>query len=100
MIVIKVNVVPNSRTELLERVHRAWRINPGRLFNQERLIAVYKGEILEEYEVKGYAPDKIDPKRVAFDLDIIAGSNLKGKKIDYKTSNPCTIIDVNELVIV
>src|SRR5690606_16177578 len=57
------------------------------------LIAVYKGEILEEYHVKGYGPDKVEPKRVAFDLEEKESSPLKGKQIDYPTANPCTIID-------
>ena len=57
MIVIKVKEVPNTKAGLLERVRRAWRINPDRLYNQDVAIALYKGEILEFYEVMGYGPD-------------------------------------------
>lgn len=99
MIVIKVNEVPNSKEGLHERVRRAWRINEGRLYNQKRVIAVYKGEILEEYEMLGYGKDEIQLDRVAFELKEIE-SELKGKKIEYKTSNPCTIVDVENLVFV
>ncbi|OJH16003.1 hypothetical protein BLX88_25930 [Bacillus obstructivus] len=97
MIVIKINEVPNSKEGLKERTRRAWRINQDRLYNQETLIAVYKGEILEEYKVLQYGPDKIEPNRVAFDLEEIPNSILKGQKITYRTSNPCTIVDPLDL---
>lgn len=93
MIVIKINEVPNSKEGLKERTRRAWKINQDRLYNQETLISVYKGEILEEYKVLGYGPDKSEPNRVAFELEEVSTSNLKGKRINYRTSNPCTIVD-------
>ncbi|MCT6901911.1 MAG: hypothetical protein M3Z48_01625 [Lactobacillus sp.] len=97
MLIIKVNEVPNSKEGLKERVRRAWRINTDRLYNQKELIAVYKGEILEVYKVLSYGKDQIEEKRVAFELEEIP-SELKGKKIIYKTANPCTIVDVEDLV--
>ncbi|MFD2446701.1 hypothetical protein ACFSO7_22435 [Bacillus sp. CGMCC 1.16607] len=100
MIVIKVNEVPNSREGLKERTRRAWRINPARLYNQDTLIAVYKGEILEEYKVLGYGQDEIETDRVAFDLEEVPNSKFKGQKIEYKTSNPCTLVDPSEFGLV
>jgi hypothetical protein len=97
MIVIKVNEVPNSKQGLLERARKAWRINPDRLYNQDEAIAVYKGEILEVYEVKGYRPDDQQEERVQFDLSE-KPSNLKGRKIVYRTANPCTIVEPSKLV--
>jgi hypothetical protein len=97
MILIKVNEVPNSKEGLKERTRRAWRINQDRLYNQDTLIAVYKGEILEEYKVLGYGADQVEPKRVAFDLEEVPNSQLKGKTIDYRTANPCTIVDPADL---
>jgi hypothetical protein len=96
MIVIKVNEVPNSKQGLKNRVRRAWRISPDRLYNQENLIAVFKGEILEVYKVLSYGKDQFEENRVAFELEEIP-SELKGKKIIYKTANPCTIVDVQNL---
>lgn len=96
VIIIKVNEVPPSREGLKDRVHRAWRINPGRLYNQTELIAVYRGEILEVYNVKGYQQDEEQPDRVKFDLEE-KDSPLKGRKIVYRTANPCTIVDPNAL---
>jgi hypothetical protein len=92
MIVIKVNEVPSSKEGLKERVRRAWRINPGRLYNQKELVALYRGEVLEVYKIAGYAMDKEHENRVAFDLEEIE-SPLKGKKVNYKTANPCTITE-------
>lgn len=97
MIIIKVSNVPNSKEGLKERVRRAWRINPDRLYNQGELIAVYKGEILEVYKVLSYGKDQIEENRVAFELEEIQ-SELKGKKIIYRTANPCTIVDKENLV--
>lgn len=54
MIIIKVNEVPNSKESLKARVRRAWRMNIDRLYNQEELAAVYRGEILEVYRVISY----------------------------------------------
>jgi len=96
MIVIKVNEVPNSKEGLKERVQRAWRIKLDRLYNQYELIAVYQGEILEVYKVLSYDRDLLEEKRVAFKIEEIT-SDLKGLKIDYKTANPCTIVDKKDL---
>lgn len=96
VIVIKVNEVPNSKEGLRDRVRRAWRINIDRLYNQENLMAIYKGEILEVYKVLSYGKDQLEENRVAFDLEEIS-SELKGKRIEYKTANPCTIVDIKNL---
>lgn len=97
MIVIKVNEVPNSKEGLRDRVRKAWRISLDRLYNQEELIAIYKGEVLEVYTVLSYEKDQIEENRVAFELKEIS-SELKGKKIIYKTANPCTIVDKENLI--
>jgi hypothetical protein len=91
MVLIKINIVPSSRKALKERVERAWRINPNRLYNQDTLIVTYSGEILEVYKILSYKKDSIEDKRIAFELEEI-DSDLKGKKIVTKTPNPCTII--------
>lgn len=92
MVLIKVNKVPTTRDGLKERTSRAWRINPSRLYNQDTVISVYRGEILEVYKILGYGDDKISEGRIAFELEEIE-SDLKGKTIITKTSNPCTIVD-------
>lgn len=92
MVLIKVNKVPTTRYGLKERTSRAWRINPSRLYNQDTVISVYRGEILEVYKILGYGDDKISEGRIAFELEEIE-SDLKGKTIITKTSNPCTIVD-------
>ncbi|MFS1519448.1 hypothetical protein V1503_23765 [Bacillus sp. SCS-151] len=92
MVLIKIKEVPSSREALKERVRRAWRINPNRLYNQDQAIAVHKGEVLEVYKILGYTKDAIEPDRVAFELEEME-SDLKGKHIVSRTSNPCTIVD-------
>lgn len=92
MVLIKVNEVPTTKEGLKDRTRRAWRINPSRLYNQDTVISVYRGEILEVYKILGYGADKISEGRIAFELEEVE-SDLKGKKIITKTSNPCTIIE-------
>jgi hypothetical protein len=100
VIIIKINKVPSSKEGLMERARKAWRIKQDRLYNQDKLIVVYKGEILEEYKVLGYGPAENEPNRVAFDLEEVPNSQLKGQKIDYPTANPCTIVDPADLGLV
>ena len=51
-----------------------------------------KGQILEVYKILGYSNDAIENDRIAFELEEIE-SDLRGKTIVTKTSNPCTIIE-------
>lgn len=95
MVLIKVNEVPTTKEGLKERTRRAWRINPSRLYGQDTLLSVYKGQILEVYKILGYTNDAIENDRIAFELEEIE-SDLRGKTIVTKTSNPCTIIETLE----
>lgn len=97
MIIIKINQVPDTASGLKERTSRAWKANIKNYINEERLIVVHQGVILEEYDVNTVMPDKLEPNRICFDLTEVNESKLKGMLINYKTSNPCTIVDVEEL---
>ena len=92
MVLIKVNEVPTTKEGLKERTRRAWRINPSRLYGQDTLLSVYKGQILEVYKILGYTNDAIENDRIAFELEEIE-SDLRGRNIITKTSNPCTIVE-------
>jgi hypothetical protein len=95
MVLIKVNEVPTTKEGLKERTRRAWRINPSRLYGQDTVISVYRGQILEVYKILGYGADAISEGRIAFELEEIE-SDLRGKTIVTKTSNPCTIVETLE----
>lgn len=99
MIIIKVNEVPPSKEGLRERTSRSWRISLDRLYNQKEAVAVFKGEILEVYKVLSYGKDQLEENRVAFELEEIGDHPLKGKRINYRTANPCTIRDIDDLII-
>jgi hypothetical protein len=94
MVLIKVKEIPIPPTKdnLRERVRKAWRINPNRLYNQDTVVAVYKGEILEVYKILSYTTVPEEDDRVAFELEEIT-TDLKGKKIVSRTANPCTIVE-------
>lgn len=95
MVLIKVNEVPTTKEGLKERTRRAWRINPSRLYGQDTVISVYRGQILEVYKILGYGADAISEGRICFELEEIE-SDLRGKTIVTKTSNPCTIVETLE----
>lgn len=97
MVLIKISEVPKTKEGFKDRTRRAWRINSNRLYNQDKVMVVYRGEILEVYKLLGYNKDAIEEDRIAFELEEIE-SNLKGRVIETKTSNPCTIINENELI--
>lgn len=98
MVVIKINEVPTGGPSALKsRAERAWRITPAKIAGQTKAIVLHRGIILEEYEIKFFQQDQQEPDRIAFDLTIVPNSSLKGLKIDYPTSYPCTI--TNKLII-
>lgn len=92
MVVIKLKSLPQGDESLKERVEKAWRININRLSNQNTLIALYKGEILEVYNILNCKKDTEKKDRVVFKLKETQ-NNFKCNQINYKTRNPCTIID-------
>lgn len=97
MIIIKIKEVPTTASGLKERTSRAWKANIKKYINENRLIVVHQGVILEEYEVNSVKPDRLEPNRICFDLTELQDSQLRGLLVNYKTSNPCTIMDVEEL---
>lgn len=97
MIIIKINERPSSPEALKLRTSRAWKANIKNLINEDTLISVHQGLILEEYNVNAILPDEEEPKRVRFELTEVQQSKLKGLLISYPTSNPCTTMDIEEL---
>lgn len=93
MIVLKLKQPPiNDPKALLEQAQESWRITPTKLLNQPRALVVYKGTVLEEYEVLGFHPSKSNPNKIAFDFKPVANSLFKNRKIiNYNTANPCTV---------
>lgn len=97
MVLIKISEKQDSREALKERTRRAWLIKGERLLDQDKVMVVCKGEVLAVYNLLGYSKDSIEENRIAFELEEIE-SSLKGRIIETKTANPCTIIDESELV--
>ena len=95
VLVIKINVLPESKEELLERSRKAWKLNPKRLDNVERVIVLYNQVVQEEYALGDtllYILDGELKGRVELQLiDYPHEKTLKGKTIKYQTSNPATI---------
>lgn len=97
IIIIKINELPKTAADLKLRTSRAWKANIKNLINEDSLIVVHQGVILEEYSINSVKPDAIEANRVCFDLSEVKDSKLKGLLIKYRTSNPCTTIDIEEL---
>lgn len=91
MVLIKISEVPSSRKALLERVIKYWKIKLETICDQNTVIATHKGEIVSVYKILGGMIAPHNPGRIEFKLEEIE-SDLKGKRIVSKTSNPCTIL--------
>lgn len=90
--------IPFSDSKLLaERANGAWRFTPARLNGVNTALLLFRGQILEEYEIgRKITYDLID-KRITFDMSPVSHSTLKGKSLEYKTSNPASLVDSKKL---
>ena len=94
MVVIKINEIPaGGPSALKSRAERAWKITPEKIMGQTKAIVLYKGCILEEYEILNFQQDLEAPNRIAFKFSEVPNSLFKGHRIDYPTGYPCTITD-------
>lgn len=102
VLVIKINVNPQSAEGLKERTRKAWKINPKRLDDVKHVIVMYQQEVLEEYTLGSpviYHLDGEEKGRVELELQNYEDEKtLKGKYIKYQTSNPATIKNYKELI--
>lgn len=90
--------IPFSDDEkLLERANGEWRLTPAKLGKAERALLLFRGQVLNEYEVGNKIIFDRDKTRITFDMKTIENSNYKGCVLDYKTPNPASIILKNDL---
>lgn len=99
LVIIKINKMPKTTNEIIERGKRAWVIKLPRVSNQTLAAILYRGNVLVVCKILDCKQDDIQMNRVAFQFEEIE-HYLKGKKIKYPTSNPCTIADEKNLVII
>lgn len=90
----KENAVPFSDSEkLTERANGSWRFTPARLEDVKAVLLMFRGQILEEYELGDKIIYNRKTKRITFDLTPIKNSQLKGKLLNYPTANPASLLD-------
>lgn len=76
-----------------------WRITPKKVRDVTRAIAVYSGTIVDEFAVAetrtvhANAGDKL-----SFDLTSVKDSDLRGRQINYPTSNPASVVTDQKLL--
>lgn len=90
----KESAIPFSDSQkLTERANGAWRFTPARLKDVKTALLMFRGQVLEEYELGEKIVYNLNTKRITFDLTPVAKSQFKGKMLDYKTANPASLLD-------
>lgn len=90
--------IPFSDDEkLLERANGNWRLTPSKLGKAKKALLLFRGQVLNEYEVGSKIIFDRDNTRITFDMRTIENSSYKGKVLDYKTPNPASIISKSDL---
>jgi len=92
MVLIKISEVPSNSAQLMERVSKSWKRKLETVSNQDTAIVTHRGEIVAVYKILGGMVAPHCPGRIEFVLEAIE-SELKGRKIISKTSNPCIIVE-------
>jgi hypothetical protein len=82
----------NLLKQRVENFDLGWRITLNKLYTQKKLIVVYKGQVLEEYDIIECCRHPKNDNSSYFILSKTENSYLKNKIIKTKTSNPCTIV--------
>ncbi|GDZ84474.1 hypothetical protein LCIT_17160 [Leuconostoc citreum] len=104
VLVIKLNEIKQEEGWLKDRVSGAWKINLDTIIKKNivHIVAMYKQKVVADYTLgdrAGYHLSGRDAGRVWFDLLEYRGDTpLKGKKFDYRTANPATTKDLQELL--
>lgn len=82
---------------LTEKANGSWRFTPARLKDVDRVLLLFRGQVLEEYTMNDEVIYNRKENRVTFDLEPVSNSKLKGKSLDYPTANPASLLPKNEL---
>lgn len=87
----------NSEKKLIERANGSWRITPAKLGDIDKALLLFRGQVLEEYEIGDIITFDRKNNRITFDMKVIKNSKYKGKILEYKTANPASIISKAKL---
>ncbi|WP_195329870.1 hypothetical protein [Leuconostoc lactis] len=104
VLIIKLSEMKNEEGWLKNRVSGAWKINLDTIIkkNITHIVAMHRQVVVADYTLgdeAGYHLTGSDAGRVWFDLkDYTGDTPLKGKQFDYKTANPATTKDLEELL--
>lgn len=74
-----------------------WRITPKKTRDVERALVLYNGVILGEFHVSNERSINRDTNTLNFTLTPIKDSKLINKMINYKTSNPASVMSNEKL---
>ena len=83
--------------KLLEIANSQWRLTPAKLGNAKRALLLFRGQVLNEYEVDDQIIFDRQETKITFSMKTIKNSNYKNKVINYKTPNRASIISKENL---
>jgi len=87
----------NNEKKLIDKANGSWRITPAKLGDVDKALLLFRGQVLEEYEIGDTIIFDRKNKRMTFDMKVIKNSKYKGKILEYKTANPASIISKSKL---
>jgi hypothetical protein len=84
--------------ELVDRANGSWRISLSKINGVKRALLLFRGRVLEEYEIGSkIIADTSNSNRLTFDMTIVEHSDFKNKILDYRTANPASVVEVEKI---
>lgn len=87
-----------NAAKLKERASGPWRTSLKTLYATDRVLALYQGRIIAEYRLRASVQiDRIN-HRLTFNMDGVADSQFVGKRLNYRTANPVSVLDSKDFI--
>lgn len=87
-----------NANKLKERASGPWRTSLNTLYATDHALALYQGRIIAEYRLRASVQIDRRQHRLFFNMDTVSDSPYIGKRLDYPTANPVSILDSNDFV--
>lgn len=91
------NIIFSDVKDLITRANGEWRINPQRIGKIDTALLLFRGQIIGEFSIGEILKYNRITKRTTFDMKPVSNSKYIGKILNYKTSNPATVMDDKKL---
>ena len=73
-----------------------WKTSFVTIWKTTKALAIFRGQILAEYEIEDSIKLNREEKKVLLNLKEIKNSKYLDKVLDYKTTNPCSVLNTKD----